>query len=61
MTVTIDGVSQPGVPVGDSFLDRNRKNFGYRLFYGPEDPAELSPSVTVTMEGLMRFTTVWSR
>ena len=61
MTVTIDGVSRPGVPVGDSFLDRNRKNFGYRLFYGPEDPAELPPSVTVTLEGLMRFTTVWSR
>ena len=61
MTVTTDGISTPGVPIGDTFLrtgsGKNSKNFGYRLFYGPEDPEELPESVTVTLEGLMEFTT----
>lgn len=61
MTVTADGVSHAGMPWADSFLDRNRKYFGYRLFNGPEDPGSLPASVTVSVTGLLRFVTVWSR
>jgi len=61
LTMTIDGVSASAVPIGDTFLmtggDRNKKNFGYRLFYGPSDPAQLPESVTITLENLMEFST----
>jgi len=59
VTVSMDGSSHPGTPWGDSFLDRNRKNFGYRLFNGPEKPEVTS--VTVSVTGLMRFVTVRGR
>lgn len=61
MTVTVDGKSTAGTPLGDTFLftgnRKNCKNFGYRLFYGPGDPSQLPESVTITLENLMVFET----
>lgn len=57
MTVSLDGETWAGTPIGDTLLSRNWKNFGYTLFQGPSDPAELPASVTITVENLLRFTT----
>ena len=57
LTVSRGGKSWSGTPVADTLLFRNQKNFGYTLFRGSGDPAELPESVTVKLEGLMRFTT----
>lgn len=57
LTVSWDGETRAGTPIGDTLLSRNWKNFGYTLFQGPDDPAELPASATVSLEGLLRFTT----
>ena len=57
MTVSCGGETWSGTPVADTLLFKNRKNFGYTLFHGSGDPAELPESVAITMEGLLRFTT----
>lgn len=57
LTVSCGGETWAGTPIGDTLLSRNWKNFGYTLFQGPVDPAELPESVTVSVEGLLRFTT----
>lgn len=56
MTVTMDGVTHPGTPVGDTILFKNQKNFGYTLFHSGSE-ADRPETATVTVEGLMRFST----
>ena len=57
MTVSCGGETWSGTPVADTLLFKNWKNFGYTLFSGPGDSAHLPASITISVEGLLRFTT----
>lgn len=69
LTTAAGGISWPGKPAGESGLRNNEKAFGYYFFhalYQPDStasgvPSEVGDSVTVTLEGLTRFTTVRRR
>ena len=61
LTITVNGERRTAGLIGSSILDKNDVNFGYTLFHGTGDPAELPEQMTLTLTGLLRLTTRFDR
>ena len=59
LSVTVNGVTTPAQWIDSTPPGRRSLNFGYTLFPGTGDPAELPTKATLTFDSLLRVTARW--